>query len=73
MAEELPSDDKIKEYIDQQMKKVVDISTLTRTILKDNLAKKFRLSQEQRSRLDTDAYYKNSIKEWIQDSIVRFE
>lgn len=70
MAKDLPPDDKIQAHIEHRVRKVEDYSTLTRTILKDSIAKKFQLNEEQRGLLDSDPYYKKAIKGWIQDALV---
>jgi hypothetical protein len=70
MADELPSDAKIQAFLESQVNKAEDLTLLSRTILKDGLAKKFKLSAEQRELLDSDAHYKKAIKGWINDAVV---
>lgn len=70
MADALPSDAKMQAFLELQVDKAEDLTLLSRTILKEGLAKKFKLSTEQRALLDSDDHYKKSIKGWINDAVV---
>jgi hypothetical protein len=70
MSTQLPSDASMQAYIEKRVRAAEDISLLSRTILKDGLVKKFKMTDEQKILLDTDKHYKSLIKVWIQDAIV---
>jgi hypothetical protein len=71
MPGKMPSDSAIQGYIQKRVRGEEDISLLTRKVLKDGIAEKFKLSSEQRTNLDTDDGLKKSIKAWIKEAIVR--
>jgi hypothetical protein len=70
MPKQLPSNDRMRSYIEKRVRSAKDLSLLSRSSLKDGLAKEFHMTDEQRAHLDTDKHYKGLIKTWIQETIV---